>query len=147
MTLRLVPALTLAALAAFALPAAAQDGFAGQYDIALRIEPFPPNAGVLADEDRLMQVMTNLLSNAIKYQDPAVSAFVRISADVVNGALRLSVRDNGLGIPPEQRGKLFEMFKRFHAHVVFGTGLVGGTAAGTFARFVLGLFIALTVWF
>lgn len=93
---------------------------AERLDVQLAVELPGP---VLLKPSRLTLIIENLLSNAIKYQDPAVSAFVRISADVVNGALRLSVRDNGLGIPPEQRGKLFEMFKRFHAHVAFGTGL------------------------
>src|SRR3546814_13394315 len=42
-------------------------GFASEYGVSVLVEPVAASAAVLADEDRLMQVVTNLLSNAIKF--------------------------------------------------------------------------------
>ena len=72
--------------------------------------------------------LTNYLSNAIKYADPAKSerwVAVRgwIEPGGANGPeLRIAVRDNGLGVPPEARDRLFQRFERAHDGVE-GTGL------------------------
>lgn len=72
----------------------------------------------------------NYLSNALKYADPAKqNQFVEISARIEptdsGNELILSVRDNGLGVPPEKREHLFERFFRAHESSVSveGTGL------------------------
>jgi signal transduction histidine kinase len=76
--------------------------------------------------------LANYLSNAIKYADPAKGVrWVEIAAELVpnspdrEGELILSVKDNGLGVPPEARPKLFEQFFRAHTATVpaEGTGL------------------------
>jgi signal transduction histidine kinase len=65
---------------------------------------------VVGDPDRLGQVFSNLLSNAIKYSPGAdmVEVEIRSSAE----AITISVRDHGIGIPQDQREKIFERFYR-----------------------------------
>ncbi|UUZ91543.1 CHASE3 domain-containing protein [Paenibacillus sp. P25] len=79
---------------------------------------------IRADADRVKQVIHNLLSNAIKYspQTSRVDVILRRSGDKV----RLDIRDYGLGIPEEARGKLFSKFYRVDnsdRRQIGGTGL------------------------
>src|SRR5579864_3218589 len=79
---------------------------------------------VLADQQRLKQILLNVISNAIKYNCDGGS--VTISAQEVEGnRLRLKVRDTGPGIKPGSEGKLFTPFERLGAEQtgVEGTGL------------------------
>lgn len=80
---------------------------------------------VLADQRRLLQVLTNLLSNAIKYNRPG--GFVRVFHESLeNGMVRLTVQDSGVGIRPEDRPRIFEPFER----VVDQDAFVSGTGIG-----------------
>ncbi|WP_221798075.1 sensor histidine kinase [Oceanobacter mangrovi] len=73
---------------------------------------------------RLLLIIENLLSNAIKYQDPQESnPSITIQITTPGDRLIISIEDNGLGIPESQRSHLFQMFKRFHRRVSFGSGL------------------------
>lgn len=63
---------------------------------------------VKADAKLLVQVILNLVGNAVKYT-PAGSV-IRISAEKENGMARISVIDNGNGIPDEEKEKVFEKF-------------------------------------
>ena len=65
---------------------------------------------IIGDRDRLGQVFTNLISNAIKYSPDAseVEVEIKVSAETAT----VSVRDQGIGIPREQREKIFERFYR-----------------------------------
>jgi signal transduction histidine kinase len=65
---------------------------------------------LVGDPDRLGQVFTNLLSNAIKYSPGAQT--VEMDLDTSEDAVTVRVRDHGLGIPREQRDKIFERFYR-----------------------------------
>src|SRR5260221_627169 len=65
---------------------------------------------LIGDPDRLGQVFTNLLSNAIKYSPDAQTVEMDLSAS--EDAVTVRVRDHGLGIPREQREKIFERFYR-----------------------------------
>ncbi|GHO60803.1 PAS domain-containing sensor histidine kinase [Ktedonobacter robiniae] len=65
---------------------------------------------LLGDRDRLGQVFTNLLSNAIKYAPGAETVEVDLSASEETVTIR--IRDHGLGIPREQRDKIFDRFYR-----------------------------------
>lgn len=65
---------------------------------------------VLADPDRIQQVLVNLLSNAIKYA-PKNSA-VELSATAQAGAVKFSVRDSGKGISSDKQHMLFKKFQQ-----------------------------------
>lgn len=62
------------------------------------------------DESHITQVITNLLSNAIKYSPDHKNVEVHLSQ--VSDFIKVSVTDKGLGIPPEDRLKIFERFYR-----------------------------------
>ena len=66
---------------------------------------------VRADPTRLRQVLLNLLTNAIKYNRPAGQVVVDAAA-IDGGLVRLSVRDTGRGMRPDQLAHLFEPFNR-----------------------------------
>ncbi len=77
---------------------------------------------IMADYDRLMQVMLNLLSNAAKFTKDRVE----VSLNVENAFLRVEVMDNGPGVKPEFREIIFEKFSQVplgHERVHHGTGL------------------------
>jgi len=65
---------------------------------------------LIGDRDRLGQVFTNLISNAIKYSPDAETVEMDLSASPETVTIR--VHDHGLGIPREQRDKIFERFYR-----------------------------------
>jgi PAS domain S-box-containing protein len=77
---------------------------------------------VLADRIRLKQILINLLSNAIKYNQQGGRVVVDCATSTP-GRLRVSVRDTGLGLPPESIGQLFQPFNRL--------GQEGSTEEGT----------------
>ena len=92
---------------------------------------------VLADEEKLRQVMLNLLSNACKYSPPseAIDIMAKLlpatasasgRADGTAMMVEVTVRDYGLGVPPEQIPLLFQRFVRLERDIasqVPGTGL------------------------
>lgn len=65
----------------------------------------------MADELRLRQILMNLLSNAIKYNQEGGSINV-LSEHMVDGRLKISVTDTGVGIPAEKRHEVFSEFTR-----------------------------------
>jgi PAS domain S-box-containing protein len=79
---------------------------------------------VLADRQRLKQVLVNLLSNAIKYNHMGGSVDV-LCEPQSSGRIRLLVRDTGVGIAPEKLPRLFVPFERLGAEKtgIEGTGL------------------------
>lgn len=79
---------------------------------------------ILADTDRLTQVITNLLTNAIKYSPNGGE--ILVTTKTVSSGLELAVRDHGRGIPPEFISRLFGRYERYedkHAGKIIGTGL------------------------
>lgn len=64
-----------------------------------------------ADHDRLLQVMLNLLSNAAKFV-PAGSGRVDVTLSSADARLRVDVKDNGPGIPPELQPVVFQKFRQ-----------------------------------
>ncbi|MBB6612461.1 PAS domain-containing sensor histidine kinase [Pontibacter sp. Tf4] len=71
----------------------------------------------------LRSIFYNLISNALKYAQPGRTPEIDVSAALMEpGLLRLSVSDNGLGLSPTQKNKIFSMYKRMHTHVE-GSGL------------------------
>ena len=74
--------------------------------------------------DRLQQALTNLVSNAIKYTPE--EGTIEITAGHRNGKAFISVKDNGIGISPENQTRLFHKFfrvKNVKTRNIGGTGL------------------------
>lgn len=88
----------------------------------IRIQaPMPP---VLANPGALSQVISNLLTNAVKFVAPGVPAQVRIWAEDEGPCVRLSFKDNGIGVPLKAQQKIFGLFQRLHpADSYDGTGI------------------------
>jgi signal transduction histidine kinase len=89
------------------------------------LAPTEPLPKVLADPERVTQIIINLISNSIKYNKPDGKIEVSVSAD--NKFVTVNVADTGIGIAPEHIGHLFEKFYRVHddsaAAEKVGTGL------------------------
>lgn len=84
-------------------------------------DPLPT---LVADQTQLTQLFQNLFSNAIKFHRPQVAPRVRVSATKDDGAWRLSVRDNGIGIDPKFFDRIFVVFQRLHNRDEYpGTGI------------------------
>lgn len=69
---------------------------------------------VAADPLRLRQILVNLLVNAAKYGGKPARAWIGVRA-TADGSVRFEVRDNGKGVPPEDRERLFQDFERLGA--------------------------------
>ncbi len=92
--------------------------------ISIKIDPDAyADAFVLADHQRLKQILINLLSNAIKYNRDGGRVLVTWSR-LPDGFRRISVSDTGVGIAAEARDRLFKPFERLGGRkAVKGTGL------------------------
>jgi len=75
-----------------------------------------PETTVVADPDRMRQVVDNLLSNAIKYSPEG--SYIEVHVAIEDGHTLTMVRDYGIGIPRDEQKKIFDRFHRV------GTGLV-----------------------
>jgi signal transduction histidine kinase len=84
------------------------------------------------DPDRLEQIVANLVSNALKYAPGDTPVHVRVVGE--ESEVRVEVRDEGPGLPPEVRAELFEPFRRG-----------SGAAKGDGGSLGLGLFIVRTL--
>ncbi|MGH2486336.1 MAG: sensor histidine kinase, partial [Ktedonobacterales bacterium] len=69
---------------------------------------------VEVDPTGVEQVLSNLLDNAIKYSPDGGQIEIAVERDG-DGCAYVSVRDHGIGIPPEKRGEIFDRFFRAHA--------------------------------
>lgn len=84
------------------------------------------NPIITCDKNRMKIVLKNLISNSVKYSRPITNAYVKI--DVINHIkdyMEIVVTDNGEGIKPEYKDKIFEMFFR-------GTRNSEGTGLGLY---------------
>jgi signal transduction histidine kinase len=86
-------------------------------------------AVVMADRPRLEQVLVNLLQNAIKYSPAGGVVEVRVEAR--GKEARLSVKDSGIGVPPEEQAKLFQRFFR-----------AGNASSRNFSGLGIGLYVS-----
>jgi signal transduction histidine kinase len=83
---------------------------------------------VLGNKSLLTQCFSNLLGNAIKFVAPGVKPRVRIWQETLSqnepaqGCVRIWVEDNGVGIPKEVQGRVFQIFQRVHVEYP-GTGI------------------------
>lgn len=89
-------------------------------------QPLPK---VLADPEKLREVLLNLIGNAVKYTDSGGSIIVSFFTD--GRVLEISVKDSGIGISKEDLGRLFTRFGRLdNSYVSFSTS--GGTGLGLY---------------
>lgn len=93
-----------------------------------RIDMDAPLPTVLGNEALLVQVFDNLIGNAVKFVAPGVVPRVRIRAYTVQeypqGSLQVEIEDNGIGIAPADRDRVFTVFERLHGHERYpGTGI------------------------
>ncbi len=99
-------------------PQAAEKGLELTFDL-------PPKLPILrADRDKVSVTLHNLLGNAIKYTPAGGTVAVRVVAD--EGGVRIDVTDTGIGIRPEDLGRVFERFQRADDERlggIVGTGL------------------------
>jgi signal transduction histidine kinase len=98
---------------------------AAQVQIALRDEipeGLPP---VLGDEQRLVQVLDNLLSNALKFSDPGDTVTMRMCEE--GRFIRTEIEDQGIGIPADKLGRIFDRFYQVDGST---TRRFGGTGLG-----------------
>ena len=74
-----------------------------------------------ADRERLRQILENLISNAVKYGKPAKRVVVEVES--ADDCVRIHVKDEGPGIPPEELGSIFNRFRRVPGQGGRGHGL------------------------
>ncbi len=97
---------------------------AARRDIAIQVTIDATNAVVMADARLMSQVIHNLIGNAVKYNQDGGLVSVRVSD--APGELRVDVKDTGVGIQPDDVGRVFERFYRAKGNAgtkVEGSGL------------------------
>ena len=89
-----------------------------------RIELLNLPRKITADRIKLRQLFQNLIANALKFTRPGVPPVIRISCEKGEDRWVFSVQDNGIGIEPEFRERIFLLFKRLHNKAKYaGTGI------------------------
>jgi signal transduction histidine kinase len=105
-------------------------------DVRIAVDVSPPQLHVVADAERVHQVVANLLDNALRHS-PAGGCVVVRAREAAGGAVDLEVTDEGPGIAPEDVERVFERFFRSDAS---RSAAVGGTGLGlAIARWVVDL--------
>lgn len=96
---------------------------AGRNDVEVRMVGTVPDAAIFADRRKIKQALINILSNAVKYSSAGKT--VEIAATYDEAGLRLSVRDEGIGIADDQLAFVFQPFGRLEDPTTSaeGTGL------------------------
>jgi PAS domain S-box-containing protein len=82
---------------------------------------------VAADKDRVRQILVNLVDNAIKYSPDG--GRIEVGVQEVEGLALFHVADEGMGIPQEERPRIFEKFYRLDPDMTRG---IGGTGLGLY---------------
>lgn len=92
--------------------------------LTLTVVECPPQLAVCADSEKLRQILVNLVSNAVKFT--RLGGRIELSCSGKEGIARIRVSDNGIGIPADKVGKVFEPFVQVRADLSKpheGTGL------------------------
>lgn len=77
----------------------------------IRVSPLP---SLMLYKAAVRQLFQNLIGNALKFRRAGVSPVVKVSAERQGNDWRFQVADNGIGIEPEYRNKVFSAFQRLH---------------------------------
>jgi len=99
-----------------------QGGYTSKHELRTEIQPGLPE--IVADVDKIDQVLTNLVNNAIKYSPDGGTITVKATYD--DQYVTVSVSDQGLGIPKDQLHKIFQKFQRVDTNdrrSIPGTGI------------------------
>lgn len=104
-----------------------QDTPAKEKGIAVIYEPPGVPLHVIADKTKLEIILTNFISNGIKYNRP--QGQVRVSHQVRDGHVQITIQDTGLGIPADQQAKMFQKFFRVEGSDRLG---IPGTGLGMY---------------
>jgi PAS domain S-box-containing protein len=91
-----------------------------QRGVEVKVHSLP---AIVADRTSMEQIVSNLLTNAINYLDPERPGVVEIWSGPLGADVAFHFRDNGVGIEPENRGKIFDVFQRVRKLDVAGEGL------------------------
>jgi PAS domain S-box-containing protein len=78
----------------------------------LDVQLADPHAVIEADPRRLKQMLVNLLSNAVKFTPADGQVILAVAVDAADGLVRFRVEDTGIGIAPEDQGRLFQPFSQ-----------------------------------
>jgi len=100
-------------------------GYASKLDIQVIAESCAGDCLITGDRKRLIQVMGNLLSNALKFSDEGGAVKVRV--ETFGSRIRISVNDEGVGIPEGSKDSVFGKFSQVDSSDV---RKVGGTGLG-----------------
>jgi signal transduction histidine kinase len=111
------------------LQAAVAEAAVGDRPVRFSLDVYPADLEVVADQARLHQVVANLLDNASRHSPAEGCVTVRARQLRSEGGLLLEVADEGPGIPPELRERVFERFTRGASGAGAG-GRDGGTGLG-----------------
>jgi PAS domain S-box-containing protein len=103
---------------------AGMTGYAEEYGVTVRADVASGLAPIVADPDRVEQILSNLLSNAVKFSHRGDEVVVRARAD--GNFLRVDVADSGVGIAENDLSRLFQKF----AQLDHGRRSVPGTGLG-----------------
>jgi signal transduction histidine kinase len=79
---------------------------------------------IQADHDKIGSVITNLISNAVKYSPKGKE--IDIKCEVIGNRAQVSVKDEGMGLKPQDREKVFERYYRVesgHTQQISGFGI------------------------
>lgn len=104
---------------------AAQKSYTNKHEFSVQLEDDLPT--IVADNDKVDQILTNLTNNAVKYSPKG--GIITVSGKQSNGVIQMAVTDQGMGIPKEHIEKLFDRFHRIDNR---DTRKVGGTGIGLY---------------
>ena len=104
---------------------AAQKSYTNKHEFAVDMEQDLPT--IVADTDKIDQILTNLTNNAVKYSPNG--GVITVSGRKSDGRIRMAVSDQGMGIPKEHLEKVFDRFHRIDNR---DTRKVGGTGIGLY---------------
>ncbi len=92
----------------------AQRSYATHHEFAIDMTPEFEETPLVADEDKIDQILTNLVNNAIKYSPSGGE--IRVTGERTQEGVRISVRDQGIGIPEGEQERIFERFHKVDGH-------------------------------
>jgi signal transduction histidine kinase len=88
-----------------------------------RVDIPAPLPTIVGNRDELVRLLQNLIANAVKYRSPDRLPVVTVTAGREDAFWRISVADNGIGIAPENRDRIFGIFQRLHGVDIEGSGI------------------------